>query len=224
MLDFINNNYGVITLTFSGVVAISTIVYAILTSSLVSETKKLRKIQSEPSLLIYLFPKPDIINLIELVIENVGNGPAINIKFEIDQDLKFMHKKLSDVNLIKEGLKYLPPKQKIAFVCADMAEEFNKKKNLEIKLNVEFENQNNVTFRENYVLDFSQFVGLLVFGRPYLFSIKESNEKIKTDIHKIVNAQPRMKVDIFSKDDRESEKRKMEDFIKHEQSKSKKKG
>ena len=48
VLEFLNQNSGAFTVIFSALVAIATIVYAILTGRLVSETRKMRGVQTEP--------------------------------------------------------------------------------------------------------------------------------------------------------------------------------
>ena len=48
VLEFLNENRGAFAVAFSAVVAIATIVYAILTWRLVSETRKMRVAQTEP--------------------------------------------------------------------------------------------------------------------------------------------------------------------------------
>ena len=47
-LEFLNHDIAVLTIFFSGVVAASTVVYAVLTWKLVSETRKMREVQTEP--------------------------------------------------------------------------------------------------------------------------------------------------------------------------------
>lgn len=48
VLEFLNENRGAFAVAFSAVVAITTVVYAILTWRLVSETRKMRVAQTEP--------------------------------------------------------------------------------------------------------------------------------------------------------------------------------
>jgi hypothetical protein len=50
IIEIINQNIGLMTLLFSGVVAVSTFFYAILTWKLVSETRKMREAQTEPKI------------------------------------------------------------------------------------------------------------------------------------------------------------------------------
>jgi len=51
-LDLLNRNSGAFTVLFSAVVALATVVYAILTWRLVTETKEMREVQTEPKIFV----------------------------------------------------------------------------------------------------------------------------------------------------------------------------
>ena len=57
MLNFLNQNGGTLTVIFSFIVAISTVVYAILTWKLTSETTKMREAQTTPNVLVTVEPE-----------------------------------------------------------------------------------------------------------------------------------------------------------------------
>ena len=62
-------------IAFSGVVAVSTVVYAVLTWRLVSETRSLRKAQTDPQLSVSVqSDRGDHGGLVDLVIMNHGGG------------------------------------------------------------------------------------------------------------------------------------------------------
>ncbi len=81
LIQFLNQNSGALTVLFTGVVTVSTVVYAVLTAVLVSETKKMREVQTEPRIEITLHPFESAINIVRLHIKNIGLGPAEDIKF-----------------------------------------------------------------------------------------------------------------------------------------------
>ena len=115
-LEFLNQNSGAFAVIFSAVVAIATIVYAILTWRLVSETRKMREAQTEPKISATIQPREEWINFIDMVIQNIGLGPAYNIKFEINPDFEYIKGKfLSELGFMKNALKYLAPNQKLQF-------------------------------------------------------------------------------------------------------------
>ncbi len=112
LLEFLNQNSGAFAVMFSALVAIATIVYAILTWKLVSETRKMRETQTEPKVSVTIQPREEWINFIDMVIQNIGLGPAYNIKFEVSPDFEYAKGKfLSDLGFMKNGLRYLAPNQ-----------------------------------------------------------------------------------------------------------------
>ena len=65
LFDYLNQNNGAITVIFTAVVAIATVVYAILTWKLVSETRMMREVQTEPKISAIIQPKDYWLNFIE---------------------------------------------------------------------------------------------------------------------------------------------------------------
>jgi hypothetical protein len=59
-----------LTLGFSGIVALSTVVYAILTWSLVAETRRMRRAQSDARVGIELVENSWSLGLVDLVVRN----------------------------------------------------------------------------------------------------------------------------------------------------------
>lgn len=100
---FPNNTGEIVTLFFSAIVAIAAVFYTILTSALVSETRKTREVQTSPKILAEVRPRYvpapkdkdemliDLMHKIpemnlkenrlefDLVVRNVGPGPAYDI-------------------------------------------------------------------------------------------------------------------------------------------------
>lgn len=95
---------------FSGVVALSTVAYSILTWRLVNETRRMRVAQTEPMITINYHSRRESVHDIDLRIRNVGGGPAMEIQFEVEPDFKFLSgSMLSEIGLFKNGLNYLEP-------------------------------------------------------------------------------------------------------------------
>lgn len=145
ILNFVNDNNGAFIVLFSFLVAGATIVYAILTWKLVSETKKIRKVQTEPDVCAYIETIGGWMPFTRLKIENIGLGPAHDIKFEINQDFEVAEDlKLSDLAFIKHGIRYLAPKQKISPFLFSLKNIEKIQKSLEII----------ITFQDNLRRDF----------------------------------------------------------------------
>ncbi len=62
-------------------------IYTIFTLVQVRETRKLRRAQTEPCVIVYLEHMSDAPSCLELVVENVGFGVATNIKFTANKPI-----------------------------------------------------------------------------------------------------------------------------------------
>ncbi len=205
LVEFLNENSGAFAVIFSAVVAIATVVYAILTWRLVSETRKMREAQTEPKVSVTIQPREEWIKLIDMVIQNIGLGPAYNIKFEINPDFEYMKGKfLSELGFMKNGLKYLAPNQKLQFFLTIENFEEKTKKSFEIK--VTYQNSIGKTYKDVYTIDFSQLIGLSQLGEePPLYKIAKNVEEIKKDIHHLSTGFHKIKVIRYTKEDVEEE-------------------
>lgn len=112
---FIKDNEHVFTVIFSFVVTLSTVVYAVLTRSLVKETVKLRHAETEPALSVYIKPHDKKIFIFILVIQNHGRGAAKNLTWKFENDMEDFKKRNIDIESVAifQGLSYLAPGQRI---------------------------------------------------------------------------------------------------------------
>ena len=207
LVEFLNENSGAFAVIFSAVVAIATVVYAILTWRLVSETRKMREAQTEPKVSVTIQPREEWIKLIDMVIQNIGLGPAYNIKFEINPDFEYMKGKfLSELGFMKNGLKYLAPNQKLQFFLTSMIENFEEKTKKSFEIRVTYQNSIGKTYKDVYTIDFSQLIGLSQLGEePPLYKIAKNVEEIKKDIHHLSTGFHKIKVIRYTKEDVEEE-------------------
>jgi hypothetical protein len=207
MLEFLNQNSGAFAVIFSAVVAIATVVYAILTWRLTLETRKMREAQTEPKVSVIIQPKKEWIGLIDLLIQNIGLGPAYNIKFEVNPDFEYEKGKfLSELGLIKNGLKYLAPSQKLQFFLTSMRENLKEKIKNSFEIKVVYQNSIGKTYEDTYLIDFSLLIGLIQVGEPPLYKIAKNIEKIQKDIHDLSTGFHRLKVVRYMKEDIEKKK------------------
>ena len=213
-LDFLNENSGAFTLIFSALVAVATLVYAILTWKLVTETRKMREAQTEPKISIIVQPKEEFISFIDMVIQNIGLGPAYDIEFKMEKDFEYEKRKfLSDINFIKTGLKYLAPNQKFQFFLTSMVDDFNEKVKQSFEIKVRYKNSIGKTFESTYAIDFLEFVGLIRLGEPSLYKIAKNIEKMQQDIRNLVSGFHRIKTIVYTKNDiKEEENQLLEEY------------
>lgn len=84
---------GIITLVISALSLVVLIVYTIITNRLVDETAKMRELQTDPSVSMYLAPDDIHYSLKNLVIINYGLGAAYDIKFAFNPDFVYHSEK-----------------------------------------------------------------------------------------------------------------------------------
>lgn len=167
-----------ITLIFSGIVALSTVVYALLTWSLVSETKRMRKAQTDPFVSVISEPGEQWINLIDLVIKNIGLGPAYDVQFTVTPDFQYARGMyLSNVPVIKNGIPYLAPDQQIRFLLTEILEDYQDKITKPFNIAVTYKNFNKELQEATFIIDFSVWDELAV-GPSDIHQIAESVKKI----------------------------------------------
>jgi hypothetical protein len=82
VISFLNQNSGALTVLFTAVVTLATVVYAALTAVLVIETRKLRLVQTEPRIEITVDSLDFSVHIVRLCIRNIGEAPAKNVTFE----------------------------------------------------------------------------------------------------------------------------------------------
>jgi len=195
MLELLNQNSGAFSVIFSAVVALATVVYAVLTWKLVSETRKMREVQTEPKISANIQADERYINWINLIIQNIGLGPAYNVKFEVNPDFEdrnipdvedaSRHFKLSEVGFIKDGLPYFAPDQKLQFFLTNLAESFEEKLKMAFEIKITYENSIHKLYSDSYLIDFSQQRRLNQVGEPPIYTISKKIESIDTTLKEI---------------------------------------
>ena len=226
MIELIQQHKELATLIFSGVVTLSTVIYAILTALLVTETRQMRRAQTEPKIVAFVEPREEFITFGHLYIQNVGAGPALNISFELnskpeDEGAKLLIKDFSKSRFLETGVDYIGPNQRIKSQYTAFTEEFNKKIKAIFTVTIKYKSSTNREYSDTYTIDMSQFEGAGDLGTPHLYSIAQSLKKLQEDVHKISTGFKRIKVDSYDSNDRELEQKEREDYINERISKSK---
>ncbi|MBI2101854.1 hypothetical protein HYT53_04565 [Candidatus Woesearchaeota archaeon] len=204
--EFLNKNSGTLMLIFTSVVALSSLTYSILTWRLVDETRQMRESQRVPNISIIIQPREEWINFIDMVIRNIGTGPAYDIKFEISKNLELKKGHLlSDKNFIKNGIKYLAPNQKLQFFLTSLAENPQEKFKSSFDIKVDYKDKDDNDYKEKFTIDFSELIGLQQLGDPPLHTIAKGIDSIKHDISLLTSGIHRIKAIVYTKKDIDDE-------------------
>lgn len=183
-LEITSQYQGLINLLFSGVVAVSTVVYALLTRTLVAETRLLRRVQTEPSLATYIIPHPDVINLVLMEIKNLGMAPAYSIEWQIDADaaeLESRGVRIHKASILK-SLRYLPPGRDFRFTFGIGPRLLTPEPLRPFDLLVTYKSASGDTFSQRFTIDVSELLGLRQAGTSAQYKIAQSLEKIENHL------------------------------------------
>lgn len=207
---YLNSNSGALTVVFTAVVTISTVAYAILTWSLVSETKKLREVQTEPRIEITLKSLDYAINIVRLHIRNIGLGPAKNIRFtsHISYGGDVAEKLLEEfntANFLKVGLKYFGPGHELYSGYTQITKDFDAKIASVLIYDVEYESFTGKKYKDQITIDISERKGTTELGKPNLYAIAQSIEAIEKEFSHVVSGFKKIHADVYTTKDRDRE-------------------
>ncbi len=179
----------ILIIVFTGVVAVSTGAYAYLTWKLVSETQKLRRAQTEPRVSVYAELNEQAGNgRMDLVFENEGSGHAEDIKIGFEGDPTYFDgdRPIDQLPAIKNGLKHLGPYRRFRIILGWLfGEDYERAIQKPWIFNLEYKNAVGDSISEKFVVDFSQFAGLILVDSP-LVKIDRHLESIRKDVHHLL--------------------------------------
>ena len=120
----------------------------------------MRLAQTEPMVTITYHSREGSFSDIDLRIKNVGGGPALDIKFEVEPDFEF-HKgnMLSELGLFKNGLNCLEPGGERRFFLARLSGRRVLGPPFEIKAS--YQGTIGIEKTDRFIIDFSEMAGLI---------------------------------------------------------------
>ena len=207
VVNFLNQNSGALQAVFAGIVMLATVVYACLTAQLVAETKRMREVQTEPKIEITASPREEFVNIITLRIENIGLGSAYNIGFVLSGLSNStgegqLIEDFSKSQFLAKGLRYLGPRQILHSGFTQITENFEEKIKARLNIEVTYNNATGKTYKDTIPILFEEFDGYGSIGKPNLYAIAQSLEKIQKNFEHLISGFKRLKVDNFTSEDR----------------------
>jgi len=195
----LNDNAGAIQVVFSALVTLATVVYALLTWVLVSETRRMRKAQTDAKVTVSVESRPQHFGFVDIVVRNEGVGPAYDVHFGVqplaagagDQSLVDT---ISELGFIQKGVGYFSPNQEFRSFLASLRENHELKMETTITVDVSYRTAAGEEVKDRYDLDFSVFRNMVQLGKPDLYSIAQSVEKVQKDVHHLTTGWKRLEV------------------------------
>jgi hypothetical protein len=224
LLDFLNTNSGALTVVFTGIVTLATAVYAGLTWALVSETRRMRQVQTEPKIEITLRTVAEAIHIQRLHVRNIGLGAAIGIRFrprvvEGGGGAEALLREFTETNFFASGIGYLGPGEERYSNYTQMSENHDQKIASVLCFDVTYDSATGRTYAESIFLNMAEQKGNYQLGTPDLHSIAKSLEQLQKDIHNVLTGFKRIRTDVFSSEDRQAEKQAIQERIERERAK-----
>ncbi len=215
MLNFLKQNSEALTVIFTAVVTLSTVIYAVLTGFLVSETRKMREVQTEPKIHITIESFEFAIHIIRLNIQNIGLGPASDLQFSPSvitggESAAKLLGEFTESNFFKTGLRHFGPGQNIYSTYTQTTEDFEGKSSSILSFRLSYKSATGKKYTDEIILDMSELKGRYQLGKPNLYSMAQSLEKIQKDIGHVVSGFKRVKADVYSSEDRKEEREERE--------------
>jgi len=195
-LRFLNENAGALQAVFSGLVMAATVVYALLTWRLASETRQMRRLQVQPEISVTIQPQEENMNFVDMVIENIGLGPAYDLRLETDSDLRWRGTKLVDMGVFQQGIRFFAPRQRLDFFLVNVADDFDKLMSTTVRVKAIFRDQRGERYTRDFALKFSEFQGLRRVGTPPLTRLARSLEQLRNDLYRSATGLQAIRVQI----------------------------
>jgi hypothetical protein len=176
-----------LTLIFSGVVTASTVAYVILTAKLVKETRTMRKNQVEPHIVAYLDITETKADIVYLKTKNIGQGVALNVKFNIEKDINYPKaKSLKSISYFSEGVNYFPPGHEDKHLLFSFMNNKEDKTLDSIIFEIEYESVLKDKRKNKYELKFRELIGKgnLIPPDTHIGNISYRLEKIEKLLQK----------------------------------------
>lgn len=114
--EWLATHSALINLTTSVILATATTIYVIFTVKLVRETRKARIQALTPHIVAFLDTGEYSPKNRYIILENIGEGAAINLSFQIVKDINYTNSpSLKTLPFIKNGANYFPGKKRYKF-------------------------------------------------------------------------------------------------------------
>ena len=180
-------------IVFSGTVAFSTVVYVVFTGLLMWETRKLRRVQTEPRVTVRVDDgRPGQFGY-DLVVSNEGAGAAKNVTFKFEGDASYFRKSwagkapppVDELPLIKDGTSHMSTNVEMRFhIGSPTPDEFERACKQPWVFKTRYEGFDGSEHSAEFTIDFTHFRGTF-FDRDEMSDIARHLKDIERQLRKI---------------------------------------
>lgn len=200
LITFANAQQGAVTALATVAIASAAIVTTFLTFMLAKENRLLRKAGTEPQVVAYLTTNPRHRTVVDLVLANVGQGPAYNVKFTFEAaDGDFAAHNVQISNMAdRKPIGILPQAEQIDTFFGTGPDLFKNPRLKPFNVHVEYDDISGKHHDRDYPLDVSQFDGLITLGSPPEHEVAEALKKIERHVGQLATGFKRLKVETIT--------------------------
>lgn len=200
MIAWLNVNGVAVTAIATVVLTATTIVYAWLTGVLAVENRRLRRAGTEPEVIAYLFPDARHVNILHLVIANVGRGPArnVSIEFEADADDFASHGIEHRPGVKRPLVSFLPQDERLFHFFGNALDMFKPSLPKDFMVHIRYEDMKGRARSGHYKASVTDLEGFRRIGEPPEYTAAEALKAIKDEIAQWGSGFKRLKVETIT--------------------------
>ena len=190
VLEWVSTNHSIVTAAATVIIAAAAGITAWLTHSLVRENKLLRNVGEDPKVIAYLSGDSRHASLFNLILANVGRGPARDIEFEFDFDERFYaNGRVAPINRDdRKPYGFLPQDERICMFFGSGGGLLGEDRLPPFRAKVKWQNLDGKEYEEEYEMDVRQFLGIFPPSSSADYEIAESLKKISKRLDRFSSA------------------------------------
>lgn len=167
------------------VLAIITWRYVRLTKHILEEHRLMRLDANKPEIVVSLLPHGAHFAWVMLCVENIGTGIAHHLKFTADpSSISSFDRPLEEIGFLKREIEVFAPGRKMQSFLVSAVGKFDELKQQPLKITVTYKDSEDVEYKEDFPLDFSELEGLSHEGSP-LFEITKAIQDVRKVLHNL---------------------------------------
>lgn len=151
--------------------------------------RRLADAELDPAISVYIEPDRIRWSFFDLVIRNVGRGPAWNVRFTVSPDIPVetddADSRLSRMALIRDGINFMAPFQEIRTFYGSYVQLSKEPITINVRYDREMPDRKRRTVQATFVLDVAPFHGLSRVGNPPELTIATALENMANDLREI---------------------------------------
>jgi hypothetical protein len=199
--------------------AIATFFLWRVTRVLATETKRMADSSAQPQVVASLFPNQWSTVHLDYIVENTGNATAFDIIVEFDPPLEINRDDPPDRPKPLETISVLKPGQKISSWIGMIAPYLDNSYRVTIKWRRSPSSSELESL--SYTLNMNEMRGITHLGaRNPTVQIADQIKKIREDWQRVARGNQKIGADVFSYEDRERERERLEELFAEQRSKS----